>query len=166
MARSNRSGGRRSRGRARGMLVREVAYATPITEPANFVEFNMRFNAISLTWGDVQTAFKSVVNGANVQKWRVSSVVVDPVTIKDTGTSSLSGVITQSEVHMGWTGDRYNFSDVNKPLRMRFSKNLGSNGQWMPNTLPTVTAAATNSPLDSSSFMAIDVPGADRKSVV
>lgn len=152
----NRANGRRG-GRSNPVLVRESSYSLPIVEPANFMEVDVDLGDLNidssggnsafavLTYGDIGLAINHAlkVNIAPVegqvifscQKFRVCSAVIDPVTM--VSLTSASGGMVQAigtninvDVQMGASGNHYQFASSDKPLRMRFSKLQGNDGEW------------------------------------
>lgn len=119
MARRNRSRGG-GRGRNRGGV-----YARPIPEPANFVEFDIQLDnsTTSISHQDIYTALAAVVSAANIVKYRVSSLVFEPIQ------SPVS--ITAAEVQMGITGNEFLYNQANKPLKIRLGKDYGDDGMWL-----------------------------------
>jgi len=156
MARRTRRGGRARRGSNRGnrqgLLVRERPYAIPLPEPANFIEKSI--GLLLTTAGSVTNLLAGYITfdnifasigqqiPQNVQKFRVTSVVIEPVAaIQGSLATGQSGAYAQLpvgimplEVDMMISGNHWLQSDRNKPLHMRFGKYWGDDGMWLPGT--------------------------------
>jgi len=120
---ANRRRGR-SRGRSGGNL-----YARPISEPANFVEFDMTIpltgpNPTVVTLAAVYAALTAAVPASRIQKYRVSSFVVDPLISTQ--------VNWATDLEMGVSGNHYQSFQTNRPLRVRLGKGYMQDGMWVP----------------------------------
>lgn len=168
MARSSRRS-RGSRGRRGGLLVTESAYAQPIVEPANFIELDITLSnlpgtsaSLSMTWLQLLQEIKRNLGGtpaqsANatvIQKFRVTSLVFDPLVAHYAGADgTLGGPLTVTGYDLLMSdGNHYQPANNQKPLRVQLANKFGSAGQWMwingitPNTtdaLPGATVAKT-----------------------
>lgn len=151
---ANRRNGRRgngSRGRDRGNL-----YARPIPEPCNFVELDLSIGNDAagdsvITGQEILNLLTSVVPVTNIQKFRVSSVVIDPVV-------SPTAIVGAGDVELGISGLHYQFAQSNKPLKMRLGKEYGDDGMWMvvdaSNALASVGGWSAGDP-----FLSVTMPG-------
>lgn len=134
---NGRRNGRGRRGRGNSGL-----YARPIVEPCNFVEIDVHAQSSeSITYGDIITAFTGLVSLTNVGKMRITSIVLDqPVVVP--ASNQAGGSVTQMDVYMGLSGNHYSWSNLQKPLKIRFGKDLGDDGQWVVLDGTAVTANA------------------------
>lgn len=119
MARSQRRSGR-SRGRNRGSL-----YARPIPEPCNFLEFNIVLNEsdFRISHQDIFTALTGIIPAASISKYRVSSIVIEPI-------QSAQSLVT-GQAQFGISGNEYLFTSSNRPLKIRIGKEYGDDGMWI-----------------------------------
>lgn len=144
MARNRRSSRRPNRGNS---------YARPIPEPANFVEFDLELNndSNSITHAAVDSALAGVVAVANIKKYRISSLVFEPIQ------SPVS--ISAAEVAMGITGNEYLYAQANKPLRIRLGKDYGDDGMWLAVDGAAITDAALPGAVATTDpFVTLNVP--------
>jgi len=149
MANRRRNG---RRGRGRGTL-----YSRPIPEPANFVEFDMPLTLgpsgpSTVTLTQIFTALSAAVPTSRIQKYRVSSLVIDPIVT--------AGVTVPTDVEFGISGQHYQSFQSNRPLRVRLGKGYMQDGMWVPveGTAPNWPAPFTG----TDPFIRFEpVPGAD-----
>lgn len=117
-------------------------YARPISEPCNFIEASLSVvipagsNSVSLTHANILSLLDDFTDIGNIQKYRVSSLVLEQVT------NSTNAGIASATVEMGISGQKYLWSNVLKPLRMRLGKEYGDDGMWIVNDGSALTDAA------------------------
>lgn len=177
MARNRNSRSRRGGRGSRGLLVREVAYATPIIEPSNFLEFDIRntvspagtANVANITWGDIMSGAIITMSGgqlstpaqfiASMAKFRLSSMVIDPLTVVlADGQNIMAANATPYELIMGISGNHYSQSDLQKPLKVRFGKDFGDDGMWFAGTKAIVSPTiAAVTPASGDTFCHLDM---------
>lgn len=93
------------------------------------------------TWGDIATAISNVTGlstsaglaSLSFAKMRITSVVADPL-----WANPGPGV---AEVAFATSGNRFQYSDRNKLLRMKLSPEYNGDGAWIPKPVITHTAA-------------------------
>lgn len=147
MARSNRSRGRNGRGRRNVLTVREASYQLPVVEPCNFMEMDFEIQSSTSDSSLSLPTFAQIAARlpAGVGKFRITSLVVDPLTgaIPNGGTAGFSGVANiPYELTMNISSNHYESGDTSKPLRIKLSNAMGSDGQWMRVVSDTVIVAA------------------------
>lgn len=122
MARSRRRNG--GRGRNRGVLtVREASYALPIQEPCNFMELDFE-QAVGETANSLPSLGTIVGRlPTGTIKFRVTSIVVDPV-------AGSNATNIPYELTLAMSGQHFETSETTKPLRVKFSNAMGGDGQW------------------------------------
>lgn len=76
-----------------------------------------------ITGNQLYLALQSVVPVASIKKWRVSSLVIDPIV----SPSSITGA---GDVDLGISGNHFQFAQSNRPLRIRLGKERGDDGEW------------------------------------
>lgn len=119
MARNGRSRNR-SRGRNRGGV-----YSAPIPEPANSGELDLIAGENGeVSYNDIFAAIIGKVQAAAIQKFRISSVVIDPIV-------RAAGSISLTQVGMGISGNHYQAISTTKPLKVRLGKEYGDDGMWI-----------------------------------
>lgn len=159
MARNSNRGGRRNR----PMRNRGSVYSLPIVEPANTVEFDVDVDVSStaigtgddlvanVTYGDlaagISNAFAGLDStGFNFPKFRISSLVLDPVSVSGFNPTNLQATVLASnygaELNLTLSGNHYQFADNDKPLRIRLSSEQGSDGEWKRDFIGTRPASA------------------------
>lgn len=148
MARKRIARGNRGRGGNRGGL-----YSRPIPEPSNFVEFEIPITDTDnvLTYTDVFTALTAKVPGTSIDKFRVSSLVVDPIVG--------AGLVPYFLLDMGASGNHFQSTSNNRPLRVRLGKDYGDDGQWIHVNESDGTMVDNPGVAASSTFAGVSVPG-------
>lgn len=132
MARNNRGNRNRGRGRSRGS-----SYARPIPEPSNFIEFDLNLSNASavVSHNDLFSALTAVIPVGNISKYRISSLVFEPITTP----TSVPGA---TSIVMGITGHEFLASNLQKPLRIKLGKDYGDDGMWIVTDGAALTANA------------------------
>lgn len=144
--------GNRRRGRNRGN-----SYARPISEPCNFTEVALNLTGdepVALTHAEILAALTAIVPVTSISKYRVSSLIVDPV---NSATS-----IVSVEAHMGISGNTFQSSLATKPLRLRFGKDYADDGMWIVLDGAALTdGALPGNETTTDPFITMDLNGAD-----
>lgn len=146
MARNSRN---RSRARRRGNL-----YARPIPEPANFIEFDVTLDneTGAISHADIASAITGIIPVTGIAKYRVSSLVFEPV-------ASPVSVPGGAEVTLGISGNEYLFPMSNKPLRIKLGKDYGDDGMWIVLDQAALTdAALPGNEATGDSFFELHMP--------
>lgn len=143
--RGSRGGGR---GRGRGIVtVREAAYSLPVPEPCNFMEVSLRKTYDNIVGGqaiaftDIARAIAFSLGGTIVLQWkkmRVTSMVVEPANVflvptSPSASSNVAPLVSTPDFVGQKSGNHFAAGDTQKPLRIRFSKQQGSDGEWIKN---------------------------------
>lgn len=144
--RNKRTSGGRGRNRGNG------GYARPIVEPSNFVEMdlivqaNVRSgvsSAASISFDNILTRLANYVPLASIERFRISSFVVDPINVStaygtagDSTDTSLTNITAMAVQHVPfelstYNGIHYSQSDIDKPLRVRCSNEYNGLGMWI-----------------------------------
>lgn len=94
-----------------------------------------------VSWSDIWNSFNDQVGGfGNVgaaaskpSKFRISSVVVDPISLTAIGSNGaiFSDTATPFDVIFSKSGNHYQSVDRNRLLRVKLGKDYGDDGQWM-----------------------------------
>lgn len=144
---ANRKNG--SRGRSRGNT-----YARPIPEPCNFVEFDIDVTdaAPSVTHAQLNAALLALVPIASVSKYRVSSLVLEPIATP----SSIPG---GAELAMGISGNEFLFNSAGRPLKVRTGKQYGGDGMWIVTDGAALTdAALPGNEVTTDTYVSVVIP--------
>lgn len=106
-----------------------------------------------LTHADVLGLLTGIVPVANITKYRVSSIVIDPI-------NSASSVVS-AEVTMGLSGNTFQSSLAQRPLKIRFGKDYGDDGMWIVTDGAALTdAALPGNEATTDTSMLVDLNGA------
>lgn len=88
----------------------------------------------SFTHAQIFGFLESLVGASNIDKYRISSIVIDPV-------ASPTAVVGGTNILMGISGQKYVWPNVDRPIRMRFGKEVGDDGMWLVNDGAALTDA-------------------------
>jgi len=126
-------------------MVTIAPFASTIAEPANFYECTANvtlsqaqgasYVSGSLLWSQIMALLPSLPGTTtSLQKFRVSSMVVEPVYLTmvnpSTTGASVAAELVPLELDFGVSGMHVIQSDRNKPIRKKFSKLFGTDGMW------------------------------------
>lgn len=112
--------------------------------------------ATPLSHAAIYTALTNVVPAASIAKYRISSVVLDPPAINSSG---LQGVLFG--VDLGISGNHFQYSQLNRPLRIRFGKDYGDDGMWIVTNGATLSKSSLPGTEDTTdAFITVDPAGA------
>lgn len=111
------------------------AYIAPILEPANFIEFEVPLSSQAFTGYEspitpvaFSEAMLRLVQNDSVSRFRISSVVVTPAV---TAASAANNVAPITRARLSsWAGNRFEWSDVDKQLRIRWDDTFMKEGMW------------------------------------
>lgn len=88
-------------------------------------------------------AFSDILNATGLaslvpKKFRITSFVIDPaVAVSNVvGSGAMPSQFVPVVVDMAVSGNHYQQSNIDKPLRVKLRKDLGSDGQWYSGTSP------------------------------
>lgn len=147
----NRKNGRR--GRNRGSI-----YARPIPEPSNFIEIQFDFsregetNNFVLSHEELFEGILTFIPQQQISKYRVSSVVIDPLASAAASNLPCTAVL-------GISGHEFLFAQTNKPLRIKLGKDYGDDGMWIVTDSAAITdEALPGNEVVGDTFLALNVP--------
>lgn len=129
-------------------------YARPIPEPCNFVEFDIDVGsgAEVITHATLNAALLALVPVASVSKYRVSSLVIEPI-------ASPSSIPGGAELQLGISGNEYLFNSSTRPLKVRTGKTFGSDGMWIVLDGAALTdAALPGNETTADPFLSVNLP--------